>query len=430
MAKAKKESWLLNQDKILKLLFYLLLIFLPTQFGKHFWPNFSFVYGLRLDYLSPTIYFTDLIIFSILFLSAKNIFINLKKINKKIKILILLTFFLLLINITQSYSPLAGIYGLIKITEYFFLSIFVIYNLKNFSKKNIFLSLSIALIFESFLAIFQVLSKGSIGGFLYFLGERTFSSSTPGIANASINGELILRPYATFSHPNVLAGFLLIYSFLLLKFFSKKEKNILYFCLLISSIVMLLTLSRIAILFWIISAVLLFGISIYKKYKNAKLKIKKHTIIISLFSFLFFILIFGASVSQRFLSTSLGEQSIVERQELIVRSFEMFIKSPALGVGINNFYFYLESKDIIQPVHNIFLLILSSGGIFLSALTILLFTKAIKRTLIKREYYLFITLMCIVLVGGFDHYFLTLQQGQLLMALVLGFIFSKTSPKQ
>jgi hypothetical protein len=430
VARAKKESWLLNQDKILKLLFYLLIIFLPTQFGRHFWPNFSFVQGLRLDYLSPTLYFTDIIVITILFLSAKNIFINLTKINKKIKILILLTFLFLLINVTLSYSPLAGIYELIKISEYFFFGIFIIYNLKSFSKKNIFLSISVAIVFESLLAIFQTLNKGSIGGLLYFLGERTFSSSTPGIANASINGELILRPYATFSHPNVLAGFLIIYMFLLLRFFTKKEKIILYLCLFISSIVLFLTLSRIAILFWIISSVFLFGISIYKKYKNAKLNMNAKNVILFLILFLIFILIFAANVSQRFLSTNIAEQSIVERQELIVRSVDMFINNPIIGVGINNFYFYLTKKDIIQPVHNIFLFILSQGGIFLAATTILLFTKAIKRTLLKKEYYLFFSLICIILVGGFDHYFLTLQQGQLLVVLVLSFVFSKTSLKE
>ena len=43
-------------------LFYLLLLLLPTQLGKHFWPTFSYVLGTRVDYLSPTLYLTDIII--------------------------------------------------------------------------------------------------------------------------------------------------------------------------------------------------------------------------------------------------------------------------------------------------------------------------------------------------------------------------------
>src|SRR4051812_29891213 len=44
------------------LLYFLLLLLLPTQLGKHFWPPFAFVHGLRIDYLSPTVYLTDLLL--------------------------------------------------------------------------------------------------------------------------------------------------------------------------------------------------------------------------------------------------------------------------------------------------------------------------------------------------------------------------------
>src|SRR3989344_9415701 len=48
--------------KHFSLFFYLLILFLPTQLGRHFWPNFSFVSGIRIDYLSPTLYATDIFI--------------------------------------------------------------------------------------------------------------------------------------------------------------------------------------------------------------------------------------------------------------------------------------------------------------------------------------------------------------------------------
>src|SRR5258708_5260679 len=74
----------------------------------------------------------------------------------------------------------------------------------------------IGIIGESILAIAQFFNQGSLNGVLYFLGERTFTATTSGIANASVSGELILRPYGTFPHPNVLAGYLLISLTLLL----------------------------------------------------------------------------------------------------------------------------------------------------------------------------------------------------------------------
>src|ERR1035437_5543578 len=81
--KVKTGFWSLNQNKILYSLFYLLILFLPTQFGKHFWPNSSFVFGLRLDYLSPTVYLTDIFIGLMFVLYFYKFISAIKKINKK-----------------------------------------------------------------------------------------------------------------------------------------------------------------------------------------------------------------------------------------------------------------------------------------------------------------------------------------------------------
>src|SRR5258708_5835258 len=61
--KAVTEFWLSNQKYNLeRFLLSFTLLLLPTQFGRHFWPDFAFVQGQRSDYLSPTIYFTDIFI--------------------------------------------------------------------------------------------------------------------------------------------------------------------------------------------------------------------------------------------------------------------------------------------------------------------------------------------------------------------------------
>lgn len=429
MVKAKRESLLLSQDKIQNLLFYLLIVLIPTQFGKHYWPDFSFVSGLRLDYLSPTLYLTDLIILLILFFSAKNIFKDLKSIDKKAKILVIVSFILLLVNITFSQNPLAGIYGFVKVIEYFLLAIFIVFNLKKLSKKIIFISLSLTLIFQSTLALLQIFNQGSLGGIFYYLGERTFTASTPGIANASINGELILRPYATFSHPNVLAGFIIIYLLLALNVLTNNNKLFFLFTAVLSTTALILTLSRTAIALWVFYLVIIFGITMYKKYKNTKLNVNKHNIAIIISIVISTILIYGQTIYQRFLTTSFLEESFLQRQELILKSLELFSKNPILGIGINNFYYELISTSILQPVHNIFLLVFSQGGILLGILFIYIFTKAINITLQNKNLYYFLAALCIIVIGSFDHYFLTLQQGQLMITFVLGLIFAKTSPK-
>jgi hypothetical protein len=52
--------------KLHQKIFWLLIFLLPVQLGRHFWPDFSFVLGLKIDYLAPTVYLTDLLVLLIL----------------------------------------------------------------------------------------------------------------------------------------------------------------------------------------------------------------------------------------------------------------------------------------------------------------------------------------------------------------------------
>ena len=60
-----RDKLLSNFNNLHRWLFYLLLLLIPTQLGYHFWPDFAFVNGIRVDYLAPTIYLTDLLILGI-----------------------------------------------------------------------------------------------------------------------------------------------------------------------------------------------------------------------------------------------------------------------------------------------------------------------------------------------------------------------------
>jgi len=35
---------------------------MPTQLALHFWPSWAHVFGIRVDYLAPTLYLTDLLL--------------------------------------------------------------------------------------------------------------------------------------------------------------------------------------------------------------------------------------------------------------------------------------------------------------------------------------------------------------------------------
>lgn len=328
----------------------------------------------------------------------------------------------------------AGIYGIIKFLEFSFLVVFVSRNFKNLNRAVVFTCLLISIAFESLLGFAQYLNQSSIGGVFYFFGERTFNAQTPGIANASINGQLFLRPYATFSHPNVFAAFLILAMLALCTVESKNitAKVMTLAGISLGSIALLTTLSRTAIFLWGVYLLIFFGVWMNKKYKKVNFNPKIFGL--GILIILIMALIVSANnnlVLQRFISTKLSDESVVQRQELISQSLKMFSVNPVLGVGINNFYNNLtfnlanQRSEFIQPVHNIFLLVLSETGIIGLAAFLFLLAKSFLAIIKKQNKYLLLSFLAIIFLGMFDHYFLTLQQGQLMLSLLVGASLSK-----
>ena len=88
---------------------FLLILLLPSQLAYHFWPSWSLVYGIRVDYLSPTLYLTDLIILG-LFLTSR----------LRVRVPLFIIIFSVL-NILISSFPLLTIYKWLRLLEYFWL---------------------------------------------------------------------------------------------------------------------------------------------------------------------------------------------------------------------------------------------------------------------------------------------------------------------
>jgi len=197
--------------KIENVLLFLTLLFLPTQLGLHFWPDFSFIYSLKIDYLSPTLYFWDILTVGFLI----TWFLRIPKVN--IFALNVFLFFLLTQGLSLLGAENIGA-GLVRLQQYGLVGFFGVFlasqDFKGLSGK-IYLPLFLGILGQSSLAILQFI-KGSTIGF-WALGERTFTLLTPGIAKFDFYGHEFLRPYATFPHPNVLAGYLLITIILLSK---------------------------------------------------------------------------------------------------------------------------------------------------------------------------------------------------------------------
>lgn len=392
-------------------LFFLVVLFLPSQLGKHFWPEFASIFSIRTDYFSPTIYFWDL-----LFLLLLSVFFIQKKRFKSYPLFLLLLFcFTQALSLAVAENIGAGV---VRLWNYFYVGLFGVYiassKLSNI-KTTLYLGLLIGILYTGIVGILQVLLGKTLG--LWLLGERNFSLSTFSIATFDWYGQVFLRAYATFPHPNVFAAYLISALTLILFLHSnevRRKSEVVLMAFVAGSLALFLTFSRVALGLYSF-------LFIYILRNQLKLLL---IILLFLLPFLYV----------RYISAfNFDHLSFLRREELAVQSFEMFSNSPLLGVGLNNFIYVLAYGDIVsgehrflQPVHNIFLLTLSETGV-IGFLGLLLFLYPVIKNLFSHYFefrsnvrFLLYLWFCFLVMGLFDHYFLTLPQGQRLFFLVWG----------
>jgi len=387
------------------------LLLIPTQLGKHFWPDWSFVMGVRSDYLSPVLYLTDIFWLGMLVINFKSLISNVKKLLN-LKTLLIIGF--IIINIVMASSPMVAIYKWLRIGQ-LLISIVWIKNNKELVKKYLIKIIPVWLVGESLLVVAQMANNGSLNGIFYWFGERNFTFNTVGIAQMSVFGRGLIRGYGTFSHPNSLAGFLLV-SLVLWKWLKPEVNKVLDWMVLWISIVgIILSGSR---TIWVLGLII-FGGYLIKT-------IKEKSILFLLGGFLVVLVATLLNLLNRdyWLSDFLGgwdKESWSKRLDLIKISLEMIKKSPVFGIGAGNFVVELGKigkTTWLQPVHNIFLLVTNELGLLGIMGIILVF----KKWLVKLDKSKILLLIIIGLSGMVDHYWLTLIQNNWLLVLVFGLI--------
>ena len=435
-------------------LFCFLLVLLPTQLGKHFWPEWSFVHGIRVDYLSPTLFLTDIVLLFLLlfwFLDKPLSFKNISR--RKIRRFFLFLVFLLISSFLAD-KPILSLYKTVRLVEFCLFGFYVSRNVvskKQFALVVFFLSLGV--FWSSVLAWAQFLSQSSLSALyssthplfylsLQFLGERTFDIATPGIAKAALNSRLVLRPYAVFPHPNALAGFIVVVFALVLanlRILIKKQRQSLIINHLSFIVVALATLfisfSRSA---WIVLLLFTIYYLLFRERKAVLAFFKKFKILSCLLVFVSLLVLcrFLPVVLQHFAVLKTDDfLSVSRRVELNKAAFAMIKASPVFGVGLGNFisrlFDFSQNREVVywfQPVHNIFLLVAAETGLIGLGVFLYFLFRTYKHLLIKsiiNHQSLAIALSSVLALGLFDHYFLTLQQTQLLFALILGLCWAR-----
>lgn len=390
-----------------RLVFFLLLIFLPSQFGIHVWFPFSLVLGRQIDYLSLSITIVDIF----LLLGVASVLIRQKfSITPKRLVAVFLIVFTIAVHLFTSQNPLLAFLGILSLFKIFSLA-FLVYRLKP-TPLQLLLPISIGILYTFILAVSQFLLQSSLGSIWYFLGERTFGIDTPAIALLTVMGRQLLRSYATFPHPNVMGGFMLVLLpfFLFLRVKTKLHYLLRQLMIFMLLFIIFLSFSRIV---WILAFYLVLYALVKQKFK---------------FIFLLMLLIFLGLEELflgRFVSLAADSLSITQRVELTKIAIELFKRYPLFGVGLLNFIPQLPTVNksfyFLQPVHNAYLLLLSETGLLGLALFLGgIFFLLKKRMLISRS---LAWAWCIfAIVSLFDHYVITLDQTRLL----IGFLFGLT----
>ncbi len=414
------------------IIFYSILLLTPANLAKHWLSNWSFVNGVLVDYYLPALYLTDILIITLLITwlwenkkqnkqTAGKISSPLSLKFKQNKLFFLLLF-LLILNLIFSKNVFITGFKSLKLIEFALFFCWIKSKRKLLKTAAILKIISLAVLIQSLLGIAQWFNQSFIFGYL-FLGEQPFTSATLGIKLVSFLGQLKIPPYGTFSHPNVLAGFLnLSLIFITYHLLNKKSKNscpktIIFISLtfLAALTTLLLTFSFPAILGFLATAVFFAFLLKYKKLAVFTLLTTALMTTIGLF----------------FLEPSSWQR----RNDLNKIAFNMFKDSPFLGVGLGNFIVNMEKYDYIeanyrflQPVHNLGLLILSETG-FLGFLAISYITLLTVLKEQKKKNYLFLLIGAnILFLGAVDHYWLTIQQGLLSATVFLGLTSTASTP--
>jgi len=328
-------------------------------------------------------------------------------------------------------------FRLAKLLELILLFFFVVHNLKIQKYRHYTYAIFLfTMIVQSLIALVQYWQQKSLG--LKFFGENDLSPQMIGVAKIVVAGEKTMRPYGTFPHPNVLAGFLITAIIFCFYFWSMKRISsriyykIILFCLIsIFTIALIFTFSRSSWLGLIIALIIFVAIS----YKKIKILLPALTVF-ALTAVIVSIIFWPQIASRGTISDSPnGDFALSNRIFLNQIAFTFISKNPWFGVGIGNFPSRLSRFTLelpawrLQPVHNIYLAYAAEIGIpglllFLLFLwsTVSLGLKQIFKN--KEIAFLLSLLFAYLVIGLLDHYFYDLQQGMLIFWLMLALIWT------
>ena len=443
--------------KLERVIFYLLIFAVPVQSRLilHEWTQpFN-------QWTSAYLYGTDILLAAIfIFWLVRNLraatISNLKLLiskqipNPKSRILnspaFWLTVFFVVSAISIFNSRITGLslYQLLKLAEFIGFFFYLKSNLgKTFHFRQVLVAIITSGFLQAIIGIVQYAKQGSAG--LGLLGESPLSVNATGVAVFIADGGKYLRAYGTTPHPNILAAWLFVAIFAFYYFYiyrlsgpSKFDFNKwgpgIYAVILLG---FLFTFSRVIVGLWALGILIRFLLVFFKNNFSQNLAvIRRQVLVVSLVSAIvcgIFALLYWPQVQSR-IYISAREEAVAQRVFYNKIAESVATSHPLLGVGIGQFVPNFISKfkrlppTAYQPVHNFYLLVASETGfIGLGAFILFLFFtfwQFIRQADFKKLYTFsfLIFVLSFLLVGLFDHFLWTSQQGNLVFWMTLALL--------
>jgi O-antigen ligase len=194
----------------------------------------------------------------------------------------------------------------------------------------------------------------------------------------------------------------------------RQRKNIWYIVTIsIGTVALILTFSRSA---WVVAA---FGMLVIWFWKQ-KLSIVQTIISVAV----------GFALLVGFATAPIQEESVVVRHQLNIAAIELWKHAPWVGIGAGNFLVALPASlisrqiYILQPVHNIYLLLLSEFGLIGIVLVCGIAAQSLSTHFSLSRFIspFGFSIVSLCALGFVDHYMFTLQQGQLLFVIMFSLL--------
>jgi len=339
-------------------------------------------------------------------------------------------------------SLVIGTIGVIRLIQYLLFFLYLRFHAwHRFSADMSALAVIVGAVAQALLGIAQFVLQHDVG--IRWIGETLLRTDMRGVAVFyNLAGEKILRAYGTLPHPNILAAYLMVALWLLAWLWVRhwswntRAQVVWHSTAGLLLVGMYLTFSRTIIAVWMFSAVVgavLMFVPRFSAYVRGSSLGEIRRRLRAFFATLVIVSVGFTALAWPLVAARLTLSRSDEAVALRIKYTSEAIASGTgwlninwMGVGIGNFTTWLAGYDrllpahLVQPVHSIYVLVYAEMGIVGLFVLLLLLWSVLKNFWKATTHQPVLRLglgalvVSMLIIGLFDHFYWTLQQGRIL----------------